>query len=339
LTCDHCDLQEVEKLTKTLSEKLTQASINRHPRSISERKINILKNDILASLQLLTEVATSTAKAAAASSNMTPYSFENTIEILDNFIVRSRTTFAMASSMLGSGDAVDNWHIRLQEVSKYFAEDERTELARLIIRKHDSHYNFHCDQRNCGPGCIFAVEQCIHKGCFVCYSRKYTQQHDCICPEKPLPCERTCGEIIVRKEMLHHVQDECILRPVRCPYECTGCHADLRFCDLSGHLQDATELHMEMMLQRMLEQQSVISSLHQQVQDLETARASQQATIHGLEVALAASAAALKISETRHEKAIRDEINRLEAKVGKTTSALGQDITQIRKNMMGGGVR
>lgn len=329
----------MEKLSKALLEKLAQASINRHPRSISERKINTLKNDILATLQLVTE-ASSAAKASTtttAASSMSPYTFENTIDILDNFIVRSRTTLSMASSMLGSGDVVDNWNVRLQEIQKHFADDERIELARLIIRKHDSRYDFHCNQRNCGPACIFVVEQCVHQGCFVCYSRKYTQQHDSICPEKPLPCDRNCSETILRKTMVHHVQDECILRPVRCPYECTGCHIDLRFCDLPGHLQDATQSHMDMMLKRMLEQQSVITSLHQQVHELEQARASQQSTIHGLEAALVASTAALKVSEARNEKAIRDEIARLEAKVGKTTSALGNDITQIRRNMMGGG--
>lgn len=231
-TCDHCDLQEVEKLLKVLLDKLTSASISRHPRSISERKVNALRNEMLNALQLLTPSSgsdassvSSTAAAGASTKDisMTPYFFNKVSEILDNLITRSRTALSMASSVFSSGDTVDNWNQRQQEIARQFAYEERYELAKLIIRQHDVEYNYHCTEQNCGSSCIFAIETCPNVGCGVLYSRKWATQHDDICPEKILSCPRICGEHRMRKQIDDHLVTDCILRPIKCPYHGAGC--------------------------------------------------------------------------------------------------------------------
>lgn len=227
-TCDYCDLQEVETLTKMFLDKLTAASINRHPRNISERKINALKNEMMDVLQLsFTSSAATTNKTAPAtttpSPSMTPYFSTKTSDILDSFITSCRTTLAMASSVFKSGDASDNFTQRQQDVARYFAMEERVEWAKLVLRKHDVEYNFHCSVRNCGPSCIFAVESCPNVGCCVYFSRKWAEAHDAICPEKILGCPRTCGVCLQRKRMDMHLRDDCILRPITCTYHSVGC--------------------------------------------------------------------------------------------------------------------
>jgi homogentisate solanesyltransferase len=227
-TCDYCDLQEVEMLTKMFLDKLTAASINRHPRNISERKINALKNEMMDILQLPTSPATVTASKTAPSTTspspaMTPYFSTKTSDILDSFISSCRTTLAMASSVFRSGDAADNFTQRQQDVARYFAMEERVEWAKLVLRKHDVEYNFHCSVRNCGPSCIFAVESCPNVGCCVYFSRKWAEAHDAVCPEKILGCPRTCGECLQRKRMDMHLRDDCILRPITCTYHSVGC--------------------------------------------------------------------------------------------------------------------
>lgn len=152
------------------------------------------------------------------------YNFEALEALLDQFANRSRTAWSMASSVLKSGDTATNQAERkLQIAQDYFLEEERNELARFVIRRHDHQYLFHCDKQSCGPSCVFAVEQCPNAPCVVCYSRKWASHHDAICPEKILPCQRACGFQIARKVMTYHLQEECPLRPVICPFQCVGC--------------------------------------------------------------------------------------------------------------------
>ena len=52
LTCDYCDLQEIDKISALFLDKLTIASINKHPRILTVQKMCQLKNEFLESLHL-----------------------------------------------------------------------------------------------------------------------------------------------------------------------------------------------------------------------------------------------------------------------------------------------
>lgn len=79
-----------------------------------------------------------------------------------------------------------------------------------------------------------------------------------------------------------------------------------------------------------MSQQTVIASLHQQVQLLESARREQQQEIVNLSAALAAATLALKASEVQQEKAIKDEVSRVDNRLSRQITGLQTDISQIR---------
>lgn len=219
LTCDHCDLQEVDKLSTLFLEKLAAASIVKHPRQLNEPKMVALKNGFLSALGFVMEV-----EAEGDSQRLKGYEFNLVASQLEAFVNQGRTALSMASSALVSGTSMEALSKRIVEVAdNYFSHEERSELARLLLRKFDIIYEFHCEKVNCGEGCQFTVEMCPHQDCGVKYSRKWAKQHDSICPQKVVDCDRTCGETLMRKFMDSHLCSECVLRPVTCVFAELGC--------------------------------------------------------------------------------------------------------------------
>lgn len=367
VTCDHCDLQEVERLAELFLEKLVAASLRRHPRRISQSKVVALKSalvDILVSFSFspkagateedgsgstsrstLSRISSGfrnlrsssiSAPAAAvpgAANECAPAEWKSEVEIaqtynlstlmglLDQFAEHSQTAWSMASSVLKAGDPMTNLSERMQEISQnYFMLEERMELARFVLRAHDHASEFHCNQKNCGNHCIFTVEPCPNMPCAVCFSRKWAAQHDGLCPEKLLPCERVCGETVARKRMFVHLEEHCCLRPVTCPFTCIGCTADLLAKDLDGHVQQQTALHLQLLLGRHLEHQKVLSSVYQSVQDLETSHQQHVSLLTTLQTAHAATTVALAVSEKRQEKHVQSQISALDSKLSKSIS-------------------
>eukprot|EP01039_Chlorochromonas_danica_P001241 gene1240-1353_t len=377
ITCDHCDLQEVVKLSELFLIKLVEASLNKHPRMLTGSKVVALKNEMIAILvdfsynrvksQSIDSEAAPVSTLARVSSgfrfrrnsdkeanvdtvtvnadntegdqlvptgeklNATPgwktavneaveqtYNFETLEILLDQFVERSRTAWSMASSVLKSGDTATNQAERkLQIAQDSFLEEERNELARFVIRRHDHQYLFHCDKQSCGSSCIFAVEQCPNAPCMVCYSRKWASHHDAICPDKILPCQRACGFQIARKVMTHHLQEECPLRPVICPFQCVGCTTALLAKELEGHVQNQVAAHLNLVLLRQLEHQKVISGMYQNMEDLQNEHKRQIALLASIEAAQAAVTAALRVADAKQEKHLQDQINKLDNKLSR----------------------
>jgi hypothetical protein len=104
-----------------------------------------------------------------------------------------------------------------------FPEGERAAIVRALIRKHDLGYNFHCAQVYCGTSCPFAVHRCPNVGCSATFSRKWWEEHDATCVWKEVPCPLQCGVCVARRSTPAHVADDCIMRPVPCPFARVGC--------------------------------------------------------------------------------------------------------------------
>jgi len=115
---------------------------------------------------------------------------------------------------------------RVSEISQvYFTYEERRQIAKLLIQKRDGVFDYHCNQKNCGHHCPFAYEHCPNSDCSVIYSRKWVSQHDAICPQKIVDCERSCGRSVMRRLMRNHLADECVMRPVLCSFASLGCES------------------------------------------------------------------------------------------------------------------
>jgi len=92
VTCDYCDSQEIDRLATLFLEKLCSASIAKHPRMISDLKINTLKNALINALEL-----------SGPEGDMKAYSFESLSQCLDKYVDDVKSVLSMASSALSSG--------------------------------------------------------------------------------------------------------------------------------------------------------------------------------------------------------------------------------------------
>ena len=96
--------------------------------------------------------------------------------------------------------------------------------------------------------------------------------------------------------------------------------------DLPGHLETSTNSHLQLMLGRQQEHQSVIATMYTKVHELEALTKSQAAHITALEAALAASTVALKASETRNEKQLQDQIKQLDNKFSRNLTSVSNEM-------------
>ncbi len=105
------------------------------------------------------------------------------------------------------------------------------------------------------------------------------------------------------------------------------------FRDLQEHLTQSTQVHMDLMFKRLMEQQSVIQSMHHQIQALETCRKEQQQEIIRLTAAVGVATAAVTAAEARQEQIVRDAIQKVDNKYNRHVSSLQTDISQIREGL------
>jgi len=134
---------------------------------------------------------------------------------------------------------------------EHFPSEERAGLARLLIRRSDRDFSFHCaSSLRCGK-CQFASVRCPHVGCGRLLSRKWRAEHDYDCAHKVVPCALQCPLSVPRRQMEEHVRAECSLRPVRCPFACVGCDREgLLQRDLAVHEQEAMVQHLAAAMER-----------------------------------------------------------------------------------------
>eukprot|EP00485_Elphidium_margaritaceum_P010348 CAMPEP_0202705338 /NCGR_PEP_ID=MMETSP1385-20130828/17900_1 /ASSEMBLY_ACC=CAM_ASM_000861 /TAXON_ID=933848 /ORGANISM="Elphidium margaritaceum" /LENGTH=351 /DNA_ID=CAMNT_0049363549 /DNA_START=37 /DNA_END=1092 /DNA_ORIENTATION=+ len=67
--------------------------------------------------------------------------------------------------------------------------------------------------------CTFTVQQCPHCKAYDC-SKSLMTAHDEKCGEKSIPCELTCGQNVLRKNMESHKADDCEQTVLKCGIGC-----------------------------------------------------------------------------------------------------------------------
>jgi hypothetical protein len=260
-------------------EAMTQASLYENPGDYSIVETNRLKNKLFELLGI-------------ASRGETFGDMKGVNNCIDKFLVtvmNAKSTWSKVSSIVGPDYIPEKLPERALEVSsKSFPSEERQEISKMLIRKYDTNFEYHCHKFNCGSSCTFCVIHCRNLGCPDFLSAKYLNDHLSHCPFTILNCNRGCGDRIARKEMDNHLLVDCVLRPAECPYACIGCrpgllinlhyffleihlHAccidNMTVLALTDHLSNPVQInaHLLLSLARLNEQQNVIIKLNKQV--------------------------------------------------------------------------
>lgn len=312
LTCDHCDLKEVDRLAPVLSEKLARSSLARHPRHITASNMESLLNDFVDWLKLRDK----TLEGA--------YSFQGTVSICEAFVNSCYSLSAFATTALGT----EQFHSRMMEVTgKYFPQTVAKEMAKLLLKKSDVDHQYHCDTHHCGSNCQFAVEQCLcYEDCGVAYSKKWKADHHALCPHMLIDCERDCGKRVKRKLMMFHLTDECSQREVTCPFAMLGCEAKLMHKGMAEHMASAQSQHLDLSLRRIIEQQKVITNLHGKVAVLEEKTDSNRSHILRLDSSIQETRTGVQSFEQRQDMKMQDQLNSMDQKAAQRTLAMSREV-------------
>jgi len=323
LTCDWCDLDEVENVSSVLLHALAVASVRAHPRNLTEQKCNKLKTELVNFLSLRGGDLISTGQ----------YSHKVVASRLEEFSKGTGSAWSAVSSLVASGSPIEILGRRTADIAgAYFSHEERRVLAGLVIRKHDVTFQYHCDKPGCGAACEFRIEKCPHDGCGTVYSSKWAQEHDSVCPQKIIPCTRVCGDSCIRRLMQKHLSFACPLRPSECPYKDLGCMASLTHAEMPQHIEESMPSHLLLSLARLQEQQGVIRDLHHRVSQLE-GRHEHLATSHAKHaVAIAAAIETQSLRADKADKALRDDISALRKQTSALDSAVSSHTSSLSKH-------
>jgi hypothetical protein len=218
LSCQNCDLREVEKIAQLLLETFYAALVTRYPAKDAKfHKLAKVKNALVQSIF---------AKGHARS-----FSFPAFSQSLDQF-VQSQQHSSLLHAKKGPLSSQELVRLRtnqtqhdtfMREVTEQLSLEERLGLARAVVRRLDSLFEYHCSVPLCGVDCVFAVQRCPHEGCTARFSRKWWAEHDQSCVHKVVPCALQCGRCLPVHACADHVKNDCIMRPVACPFERMGC--------------------------------------------------------------------------------------------------------------------
>lgn len=326
--CTYCDKEKVESLSLLLLHSLSASSSLKYPRHLNEAKINGLKTSLMQCLCL--------GDAVGPDSNISD--LRSVERVLEDFARKGQDGLSFLSAALSSQDKAESLSKRVHEISTtFFQESERVELAKLLIRKLDRTYDFHCDAINCEENgtCLFRTVRCTNPDCPDSFSAKWTEKHDSRCTYKVVNCDRMCGECVPRRLMQEHLLINCTLRPVVCPYEGLGCKSggsNLVFKTLEEHLVTHTQYHLQLSVLRLEEQQSVIIQLHKRMTALEDSHMKHATEIAATTATVSTSLAAIEALRTKHTSTASTHSSALDAlkrKVDATASTVVSNTSAI----------
>eukprot|EP01041_Mallomonas_annulata_P003979 gene3979-7930_t len=323
-TCDHIDLAERDRIAEKLLQVVSAVS-SRQGAHATEVGVNKLKNKLLEVLNLNPN-----------SERMPIFNFHARI---DSFAETTNSMWRQASTSMSNAfthnDRTETLSNHTAEISSlYFQSDERLELATILIRKHDTNNEFHCNKNNCGTSCLFSPTKCLNEGCSEVVSLKWATAHDDKCPHKIVSCKRECGDTFPRRLMDTHLINSCPLRPVFCPFNEMGCNVtELTHKALPDHMDCCTQSHLLLVLNRITEHQNVIVNLKQKTENLEMITAANTSNIAGLDAALAANVLAIDHAERRTLKVLRDEATTSDKKISTAITSLTGEVNTLKTTM------
>ncbi|CAN1306952.1 hypothetical protein LINPERPRIM_LOCUS26942 [Linum perenne] len=233
--------------------------------------------------------------------------FDIVSDFVDDFASTKRNFFSRVSGWLLSEkreDKIDDF-VQDMEVNGFWLVDKRSTVAEALLKNVDLKNRFHCDQKfnteeelaGHVAVCGFRSSNCNNEGCDVTFSAKNLNDHDSICPFKIIPCEQSCSEHIMRRDMDRHCITVCKMKIVACPFYAVGCQANVPNSMMDQHRSEQVRSHVL----------STLVSMHKEasVDDLQP-RADQV-----LEVQMSSG-----LAEARDVRSLTRRIKNIEAKLG-----------------------
>ncbi|CAN1306951.1 hypothetical protein LINPERPRIM_LOCUS26942 [Linum perenne] len=193
--------------------------------------------------------------------------FDIVSDFVDDFASTKRNFFSRVSGWLLSEkreDKIDDF-VQDMEVNGFWLVDKRSTVAEALLKNVDLKNRFHCDQKfnteeelaGHVAVCGFRSSNCNNEGCDVTFSAKNLNDHDSICPFKIIPCEQSCSEHIMRRDMDRHCITVCKMKIVACPFYAVGCQANVPNSMMDQHRSEQVRSHVLSTLVSMHKEASV----------------------------------------------------------------------------------
>ena len=81
-----------------------------------------------------------------------------------------------------------------------------------------------------------------------------TEQHYPVCEQFPVECPNACSGVnLKRLELVIHLEEQCPLQVIQCPFTSAGCTVQLPRREMEEHEEKAMQQHLRMMMSMMLE--------------------------------------------------------------------------------------
>jgi len=153
------------------------------------------------------------------------------------------------------------WNHKLNECGNQMIdcglEDSESRCSIKLLRKNlDEHQKV----------CEFRRIPCKNDDCPVLVAYRSVSTHDDECPEKIVPCPNKCDLQCKRKELDDHLQNDCLLQFIDCPYASFGCTAaSMQRKDYHKHLENTNLKHCEAMAKALQGKDEEINKLRQEM--------------------------------------------------------------------------
>lgn len=284
--CDFCDSKAVQALSDAMLEALSLASLFAYgptnPEKVTDAQVIPLKAKLIDALQI----------------GMNWNSDLRTDDAVDIDDVKERLC-SFADKCVGKTGPIvhllnpymdqniqEIQPLRRKVIVRYFTDEERVSLARLLIKDIDRDaYQLHCENEACASSlnassnhgstdensmnCPFQFVTCPNYKCGAQVSKKYAEEHDEECGYKVLPCPSGCEMGVARHDMHEHVTTRCILREAECPLSIVGCTAIVKAADVTQHLNQHADTHFMLLSTRMMEYQQLFKQFDTKIKMLE----------------------------------------------------------------------
>ncbi len=131
-------------------------------------------------------------------------------------------------------------------------------MTKCFMKKDlDDHLENGCSNRD------YECEYCGEEGTY----KEITKIHDEICKEKMIPCPNAeCAQVMPRREVEAHAENECGHTVIPCKYESIGCDVTMKRRDMAAHEQDDKQLHLDSAMKTTLQLKSDVDNLKKDLQ-------------------------------------------------------------------------
>lgn len=325
--CDCCDSNAIDALSSKILEALSFATLLQQNNQLTDAVALTLKEKVIETLGIQRPLIEFSGSDCAARLDVLH-------KELDFFGEREQTALSKVSQVLHQqilNEAITSLDFRSGEVSaRYFGKEERDAFAGLALRHLDPEYGLHCDKELCGEECQYHRVTCPNQGCDKSVSRVHLDAHDERCGHKIVPCPKECGDEFPRNRTEVHLADACNLRDAECPFATLGCTSVVPAKDAEKHVVEASNSHLLLTMNRMMEYQDVFRKMNARIGQLEKENAHLKQEVKGIGSTLEWSKKK-HASTDRDMKSVSNKVGGLSKKLGSHESHCKSEFKQVKK--------